>query len=375
MNQHVPLNVLWNNPWVRLATYVVAVIAAVGLVWYFSTLLTAFAAAFLLAYICDPIIDRLENLGVRRSLGILILILALALLLALLLLIVFPGVAQEMGRVGQRTNDYAQRVTQDVVPWIEDTFSVELPHSYSEFTDRLLADEQRLGWLAQKLRQPATAALSKVFSSLSSVAVSLLWLVVIPVAWVYLLKDIDSLIQRCRSMLPARHKQTIVDHLRRIDEALGNFLRGQLMVCALLAVLYAVGLKWIAQVPLGGTIGIIAGLISFVPYLGLVLGIIPALLLAWLEHGDLLHPALVCAVFVVVQLAEGNFITPKIVGEKLGLHPVLVIFSIMVWGQVLGFLGILLALPITAVLKVFWEDFVKWYSDQYLSAAGGDADG
>ncbi|MCZ7585922.1 MAG: AI-2E family transporter [Deltaproteobacteria bacterium] len=121
-----------------------------------------------------------------------------------------------------------------------------------------------------------------------------------------------------------------------------------------------------ADVPLGLVIGLFAGLVSIVPYLGLILGIGPALVLAALEHGDVLHPLLVVGVFTVAQLLEGNVITPKIVGDKLGLHPVAIIFAIMIWGSLLGLTGMIIAVPATAVLTVFLRKLVAHYRDSAL---------
>ena len=151
-------------------------------------------------------------------------------------------------------------------------------------------------------------------------------------------------------------------------------MRGQIVVMFILALLYIIGLEFIVKVPLGFLIGLFAGFASIVPYLGLILGILPALILAFLEYGDWLHPLGVILVFTVAQVAEGTLITPKVVGDKLGMHPVTVIFAILIWGELLGFIGILIAVPVTAVLIVAIKRIVAaYFSSGFFSEPTADS--
>jgi predicted PurR-regulated permease PerM len=158
-----------------------------------------------------------------------------------------------------------------------------------------------------------------------------------------------------------RWREPFVEFMRQVDEIVSNFLRGQITVALILATLYSIGLWLIVDVPLGLLIGVCAGLCSIVPYMGLVVGAVPALALAALQHQDWQHPLGVIAVFAVAQAAEGNFITPRIVGDKLGLHPVTVIFALLIWAQIAGFLGMVIAVPATAVLQVLARRAIARY--------------
>jgi predicted PurR-regulated permease PerM len=189
-------------------------------------------------------------------------------------------------------------------------------------------------------------------------------LLLIPVLTFYFLRDWDWLVARVRALLPRPVEPTVSRLARESDEMLGGFLRGQLSVMVSLGAVYATGL-WLAGIDLALLIGMLAGLVSFVPYLGFIVGAGVALVAALVQHGDWLHVLLVIGVFSVGQVLESFVLTPWLVGDRIGLHPVAVIFAVMAGGQLFGFLGVLLALPVAAVVMVLLR-----YAHQRYTASG-----
>jgi predicted PurR-regulated permease PerM len=189
--------------------------------------------------------------------------------------------------------------------------------------------------------------------------------VVFGVVMVYLLKDFDIIISKCKELLPVSNKEKISGIISKIDENLKAFFRGQFTVCIILSVIYGIGLT-IIGVPMSFLIAIVGGFGTIIPYVGIMLGLIPALLLAFIQFQDVTHLLLVGLVFGVGQLLESTVITPKIVGTKLGLNPVAIILAILICGQLLGFLGLLLAVPIASVVKVLIDEGIIKYKETKL---------
>ena len=189
--------------------------------------------------------------------------------------------------------------------------------------------------------------------------------VVFGVVMVYLLKDFDTTISKCKELLPVSKKEKISGIISKIDENLKAFFRGQMTVCAILSIIYGIGLT-IIGVPMSFLLAILGGFGNMIPYVGIGFGLVPAIILAFIQFQDITHVLLVGLVFGIGQFLEGTVITPKIVGTKLGLHPVAIILAILICGQILGFLGLLLAVPIASVVKVLIDEGIVKYKDTKL---------
>lgn len=352
---------LKENPWVRLAVVLIGLTIIVLLFRALHSIIVYFLIAFIAAYICDPIIDWMEKKGLSRTIGISILTVVICLAFVLFWLIAIPMFAAEITRMTSDIPRYFGQFKNTIIPWVEGTFNVSIPANYDDWMGQLSAHEDTIKAYVEKLSEPLWGIVSRAFASLTGMIMSLLGIIVIPVAWFYLLKDIDPLKERLSEFVPLRYRESTSGFLKEVNDAVSNFLQGQVIVCGILAVLYIIGLEFIVGVPLGFLIGLFAGFASFVPYLGLIMGIVPALVLAFLEFGDWLHPLGVVLTFVIAQALEGTVITPKIVGDKLGLHPVTVIFGILIWGELLGFVGILIAVPATAIFQVALRHLIKKY--------------
>lgn len=324
------------------------VIACVVLYYLFALLapvLTPFLIAAFLAYMTDPMVDRLERRGLSRTLASVIVFTALMLFLLLLLLILIPLIEGQIRTFIANLPSYISWLQNELVPSLQRRLGLEQAQFDLDSLRQAIMDN----W------QRAGGIMANVISSVSNSGLAILgWLVnlaLIPIVTFYLLRDWDSLLQSIRGLLPTRLEPTVVRLARQSDEVLGAFLRGQLLVMFCLGVIYSTGL-WIIGLDLALIIGMIAGLVSFVPYLGFFVGFLMAGVAAVVQFQELLPVVYVLIVFSVGQVIEGYFLTPRLVGERIGLHPVAVIFAVLAGGQLFGFFGILLALPVAAVARV-----------------------
>jgi predicted PurR-regulated permease PerM len=336
-----------------------------GLVYLLAPVLTPFAAAALFAYLGDPLVDRLEARKLSRSTAVSIVFLLMTLAVIGTVLLLIPLLRGQIDSFGEKLPAFAEWVQGVALPWVEAQTGFGLDHLK---TDNLVA-------LAKDYWQEAGTAAAQVFGQLSRSSLAVLGflanLALVPVVTFYLLRDWDILVARIRSLLPRQVEPTVAQLAHEADQVLGSFLRGQLSVMLSLGAIYSLGL-WMVGIDLALLIGMLAGLVSFVPYLGMVIGLGAALIAALVQHGDLFHVVLVCAVFGGGQMLESFLLTPWLVGDKIGMHPVAVIFAIMAGGQLFGFLGVLLALPVAAVVMVVLRFLHARYTESslYVDAAG-----
>lgn len=315
------------------------------LVYLLAPVLTPFLAAALLAYLGDPLADRLEARKLSRTVSVLVVFLVLFLVLTLVLIFGVPMLERQIVRFIARLPQDLAWLQQNVLPWIEQRLGLE--------TGLLSLDSLQQSITAHW--KEAGGAAAQVLSSLGSSGVTLLhWvtnLLLIPVLTFYLLRDWDVLVARIHEMLPRPIEATVARLARESDLVLGAFLRGQLSVMLALGVIYSVGLA-LTGLDFALLIGMLAGLLSFVPYMGFVVGLLTAGFAVLMQTHDLINLVPVLIVFGVGQLIEGMLLTPWLVGDRIGLHPVAVIFAVLAGGQLFGFVGVLLALPTAAVLAV-----------------------
>ncbi|MCQ4164805.1 AI-2E family transporter [Tahibacter harae] len=316
-----------------------------GLIYLLAPALTPFAVAALFAYLWDPVVDRLERIGLSRNASVSLVFLLIALAVVALILLVIPFTERQIAKFLDQLPRWLAWIQAEAQPRLEQRFGVTL-----DFADpNKLIEVVKNHW--REAGGIATRILGKVSQSGLTVLGWAAQLVLIPVVTFYLLRDWDTLVARVNELLPRTVEPTISRLARESDEVLGAFLRGQLSVMVSLGTLYAIGL-WAVGIDVGPLIGMIAGLISFVPYLGAIVGVGMALIAALVQYQDWAHVFMVLGVFGVGQLIEGYVLVPKLVGDKIGLHPVAVIFAILAGGELFGFLGVLLALPAAAIVMV-----------------------
>ncbi|HVH35281.1 MAG TPA: AI-2E family transporter [Tahibacter sp.] len=339
--------------------WLVLVLVCGGLVYLLAPALTPFAVAALFAYLWDPVVDRLERLGLSRSFSVTLVFLVIGLVLVALVLLVIPFTERQIAKFLDQLPRWLAWIQAEAQPQLEQRFGITL-----DFADpNKLIEVLKGHW--REAGGIATRVLAKVSSSGLAVIGWAAQLVLIPVVTFYLLRDWDVLVSRVNELLPRAIEPTISRLARESDDVLGAFLRGQLSVMLALGTLYAIGL-WLVGIDVGPLIGMIAGLISFVPYLGAIVGLGMALIAAVVQYQDWTHVFMVLAVFGVGQTIEGYVLVPKLVGDKIGLHPVAVIFAILAGGELFGFLGVLLALPVAAVAMVVLRYLHEKYTASQL---------
>ena len=339
-------------PWVVGLALLVAV---VFLIVQMRDVLSPFVVAAVLAYILNPLVEKLCRHGVRRGAAAMLVMVFTLLLLVLLLLIVVPMLVQQFGSLLGKMPELANFVQNKALP----------------LANRLLGthwalDEQSLSnWLSNHLGSVKTG-LSKALPALleqgGSLVSSLGNLAVLPFLLYYFLLDWSRWTEGIKTMIPRRYLAAYTRIGGNMDTVLGEFLRGQLTVMLIMGLLYGLGLM-LTGLESGFAIGMVAGLLVFVPYLGAFTGLLLATMAALLQFGTWQGLITVWAVFAVGQFLESFFITPKIVGDRIGLSPFWVIFALMAFGSLLGFVGMLLALPLAAVTLVLLREGVTAYMD------------
>jgi len=325
--------------------YLITGLMVAVFLWLLSPILTPFFLGGLIAYLGHPVVDRLQSRGLSRVVGVLVVFLLVMLMVLGLMLMVLPQFIAELGVLLQK------------VPLMLDWAGDQLVSRWSgSFGDAVGAsvNVQTLSGLVTDwghVQSLLMTGLRELFSSGAAVLSTLATLALTPVVAFYWLRDWPLMVTQLQRFVPQTSSAKVQVLATECDSVLSGFFRGQLMVMIALAVIYSVGLSLLG---LKGSlaIGVVAGLFSVVPYLGTVIGLLIGVLAALYQFQDVLHPSLVLAVFLVGQLSEGMLLTPWLVGDRIGLHPVAVIFALMAGGQLFGFVGILIALPVVAVLVV-----------------------
>lgn len=344
------------------STIVLIGVIATGVGWFLNLLapiLTPFIVGAFLAYMGDPLADRLEARKCSRMVSVLVVFLAIILLLILAVLLIIPSIQAQVVALTIKIPEYKNQVFNNWIPWGANLLGIDPKVvQLSQLKELMSQDSNVLQGVFGKL-------LGSVFGSSLFIVQWLANIILIPVVTFYLLRDWDDIVAKVRVLLPRKVEPTIVHLAQESNQVLGNFIRGQVMVMISLSIIYFIGLK-IIGLDLALLIGVTAGMISFVPYLGCIVGIVLAIIAALLQFGDITNVIYVCIVFGVGQALEGMVLTPKLVGDKIGLHSVAVIFAVMAGGQLFGFFGILIALPAAAVIMVLLRYVYNLYMDSNL---------
>ncbi len=330
------------------------------LVYLLAPILMPFAFAAMLAYLGDPLTDKLETYRLSRTNAVLVVFSVMTLVFVMVLLLLVPLLENQVGHFVSNLPAYVTWLNETVIPWTQRRFHLGIrPVNLNQIINLVKGHWEQAGGIAATL-------MSSVSYSGGVIAEWLMNLLLIPVVTFYLLRDWDDLIVKIHDLLPRRIVPTATKLAREVDTVLSAFVRGQLYVMLALGTIYSVGL-WITGLDLALLIGLLAGLVSFVPYLGSIIGITVACVAALVEFHDFVQLIPVATVFVIGQALEGMVLTPMLVGDKIGLHPVAVMFAVLAGGQLFGFLGILLALPVASVIMVLLRHIhdLYRYSDFY----------
>ena len=332
------------------------------LVYLFRDILMPFVAGMLVAYFLDPLADKLEKAGLNRTLSVTVITVAFFVLSVLLMMAALPLIGSQIGGFMERIPGYIAAIERSVKPMVTDYLGNLAPEEMEE----LIAAIKNNALQALKITGNVVRRLLSSGGELLSL-LSLLFIT--PVVSFYLLRDWDRMVAQMDSWLPKAHAQDIRSCIREIDTTIAGFIRGQASVCMVLGVGYGVALS-IVGLEFGFLIGLFTGVFSFIPYVGMLAGLVIGMGVAVAQFSDLLDIGLVALVFAIGQVIEGNFLTPKLVGDRVKLHPVWVMFALLAGGVVFGFIGILLAVPVAACIGVLVRRGIR----SYLGSAIYDPD-
>jgi predicted PurR-regulated permease PerM len=346
----------------------VAALVFLLLLWFLGDVLLPFIVGGAIAYFLDPIADRLERLGLSRAAATTVISLAALVAVALLVLAVIPTLVNQLTALVNAAPDLARGL------------QAMLLERFPDLADSTSTIRQTLAEIGTAIQARGGQLVQGILSSALGVISVVVFIVVVPVVAFYLLLDWDNMVARLDAMLPLDHAPTIRRLARDIDAVLAGFVRGQVSVCLALGTFYAVALM-AAGLQFGLIVGAIAGAITFIPYVGSIIGGTLAVGLALFQFWagvetevagaivtspDWLRIGLVAAIFAVGQFVEGNILTPKLVGKSVGLHPVWLLFALSAFGSVFGFVGLLIAVPVTAAIGVLTRFGVEQYQASLL---------
>ena len=324
-------------------------------IYFLGKVIFPFFISVILKYLLNPIVNFLEKKKIPRAISTILIFLGVIAAAIIFILIILPTVKSEIEIVINNMPQYLEVLQQKIIPYLEETFKIPIPKTSEEIIQEL---KTRLKGLSPDFVQWASSYILKAFSSTLSFFLGILSFFIVPVAAFYLLKDYNKIKEKAIDLIPKSYKKKAQALLSEIDTVLKGFILGQLFVSIILSVIYSIGL-WIIGVDMPVVIGILSGLANMVPYLGLIVGISTAGLMAFLEFQDFYHSLYVIILFGSAQGLEGMLISPRIVGERVGLHPLAILMAIFIGGNLFGFFGILLAVPVTAVLKVFAKELIR----------------
>lgn len=347
----------------RWAVAMLVGLVSAGLFYLLQPILLPFVLGALVAYLGDPMVDMLARRGLTRTMGVALVFVVFTAVVVVAMIIAVPLLLHQLDMLIAKIPVIYAWFSQEALPWVQQKLDLTMERLPQLSWSGELADH----W--QSLGKMTAQALVKVSGSGANLLLVLANLALVPVVAFYLMRDWDRLVDKTLSVLPVVWQGKVSDIVSEADEVVGAFLRGQFLVMCTLGVVYSFGL-WLVGLQLALLLGVVAGLASIVPYLGFTVGVVASCAAAYAQFGEWTVLLWVLLVFGIGQAIESMVLTPVLVGDRIGLHPVAVIFALMVGGQLAGFVGVVVALPVAAVIAVFLRHALVHYraSDIY----GGD---
>ncbi len=311
-------------------------------IYYLRDILTPVFLSWFIAYLIDPIADRLEK-KFSRNTSVFIIVSFIILISSLIVFFLIPIVGEEITKLSKNFPKY--------IHFFKNLF-------FKYFPAFKLSEEifNQINQYAPKILNK----LPKIISNFNSFISSIINIFLIPIFTFYFLRDFDKIRLNIFKKIPQKIQPHVERIAKKIDNAVSLFVRGQLLICLILGILYSIGLS-IVKIDMAVVIGFLSGFFNLIPYFGFICGIITSIIMAWVKFGDIYHILGVIIVFGAVQTLEGFYITPKILGNKIGLHPLNIILSLMIFGKIFGFIGLILAIPFASCIKVFYEELEENY--------------
>ena len=331
-----------------------------ALIWVMTPVLTPFVASALLAWLGDPVVDRLQKRGMSRNRAVGLVFTLMVLAVIVLVVILVPVIQSQVLVLAKSVPVYMEWVVRTGLPWLQAKTGLNVT---TWLDPDYLLEMLKRNWKGAS--GIATQVLGVVTQSGFTVLGWFANVVLIPFITFFFLRDWDKLVIRIAALVPRNRIETFAHLAKESDAVLGSFLRGQFMVMLAMGVFYAVGL-WGVGLEVGVLIGVIAGLLTFIPYIGPTTVLLGGSAAALIQFGDWQHLAGVLAVWGIGQLLESYVLTPKLVGDRVGLSPVTVVFAVMTGGTLFGFLGMLLALPVASVANVLIRHLHSGYTASHF---------
>jgi predicted PurR-regulated permease PerM len=350
-----------STPTKRLVLFAGALVALFALLVIFRDIFWPLLLALGLAYLLDPMVTWFERRRVPRSLGVLITGLLFVLAVTLVLLFVVPAVGEQLQRLVERLPGYWETLRQTALPWLS-RVEAEFPTPLKDLPDTIIRT------LRENIPQVATQAgkiLTGFFGNLLDMVLLFLSLAFVLVFTFYVLRDFPRIKAAAFDLVPVPYREVTRARLEEVDDVVSGFVRGQLTIAVIVALLNSTGLT-LLQVPMGLLIGLGAGLGNLVPYMSIIIGLVPALILSWLEQGSLVRLLAIVGLFTGVQMLEGAVLSPRILGRSVNLHPVWVLLAVIAGGNLFGFFGMLLAVPVAGAIQVFARHWLAAYRTSAL---------
>jgi len=327
----------------------IATAVFMAVLWLLGDVLLPFILGGAIAYLLDPIADRLERLGLSRVVATIVISVGLLLLTVVMLLIVVPTLIRQAVDLVQ----VAPQLVGDLRDFLEQRFPYLL--------DETASLEQTMPGIGDTIRERALAVLESLLNSVLNLFNVIMLIVIVPVVSIYMLNDWDTMVARIDSLVPLDHLEVVRRIASEIDQTLAGFLRGQGLVCLIQGLFYSITLM-LAGLNFGLVVGAFAGLVSFIPFVGALAGGALAIGLALFQFwGDPLMIGLIAGIFFFGQFVEGNILTPKLVGSSVGLHPVWLLLALTIFGTLFGFVGMLVAVPVAAMIGVIVRFLISEY--------------
>jgi predicted PurR-regulated permease PerM len=331
-----------------------AAVLFLAILWLMGDVILPFVVGGALAYFLDPVADRLQRLGLSRVMATTVITICAILLVVLLVLSIIPSLISQLTALVNSAPQIAARMQ---------AFLLE---RFPELSDSTSTARQTLAQIASAIQARGAELANGLLTSALSILNAVIFIVVVPVVTFYLILDWDKLIARVDHLIPRDHAPVVRTIATDINTVIAGFVRGQVSVCLILGTFYAVALM-IAGLQYGMIVGAIAGAITFIPYVGSLVGGILAVGLALFQFwGDWMSIGIVAAIFAIGQFVEGNILTPKLVGQSVGLHPVWLLFALSVFGALFGFVGMLVAVPVAAAIGVITRFGLTQYENSLL---------
>ena len=342
----------------QIKSWLVGIFIFLALLFLLRSVLLPFVAGMAIAYSLDPFADRLEAWGCSRTISTALIMLSFGIFIILVLILLFPMLQSQILLFIARMPQYIELFRTFLAPLIEQIQANLSPGDMETL-------QKAAGTYASDILKGLTSIVKGVIGGGAAIFEIISLVIVTPVVSFYLIRDWDLIIKKIDGWLPLNAAPTIREQIKEIDRTIAAFVRGQSSVCLTLAIFYAAGLTF-AGLEFGLLVGVGAGIISFIPYLGAAIGMVVGVGIAVAQY-DVLGPIiLVTIIFIVGQTAESYYLTPKMVGKQVGLHPVWLIFALMAGGSLFGFLGVLLAIPVTAVIGVLIRFAISRYLESPL---------